>query len=330
MYLGIEIGGTKLQLGVGDGVRPQFVAFERHAIDPDRGAAGIIEQIRSAARELLKRFDVERIGFGFGGPVDSTAGRVITSHQIAGWTGFALADWAEHALGRPAVVGNDCDCAALAEARFGAGGGYRTVFYVTVGTGVGGGLVISGRVHGTDRPAAAEIGHLRPGLLATGNQATVESLVSGWGIAATGRACLQGEPERPVDWLLPGGRPKLSEVDAGDLRTRCGGNLKSLTAQVIGEAAAAGNCGAQEILRSATDVLGWAVAQVISLVAPNVVVIGGGVSLLGDVLFLNPTRAAVGRYVFPPLNDSVCLTSPKLGEEVVVHGAVALAAQDCG
>jgi len=327
MFLGIEIGGTKLQIGVGDGVRAQFAALERYSIEPARGAEGILRQIESAAPQLVKRFNVERIGIGFGGPVDGAAGRVITSHQIAGWTGFALAEWVETALGRPAIVGNDCDCAALAEARYGAGQGHRTVFYVTAGTGVGGGLVIDGRVHGTDRSAAAEIGHLRPGLLATDPHATVESLVSGWGIAATARACLSAEPQRPVDRLLPLSRPTLSESDAGDLRERCGGDVKSLTAQQIGEAATAGNRGAREILRTATDTLGWAVAQVITLVAPNVIIIGGGVSLLGDDLFLNPIRDAVQRYVFPPLGDSVRLTGPQLSEEVVVHGAVVLGAQ---
>src|SRR5262245_54535133 len=218
MFLGIEIGGTKLQLGVGDGVRPQFAALERYSIEPSRGAEGILRQIQSAAPQLVQQFGVERIGIGFGGPVDSAAGTVITSHQIDGWTGFALADWVEQTIGRPAVVGNDCDCAALAEARCGAGAGHRTVFYVTVGTGVGGGLVIDGRVHGTDRPAAAEIGHLRPGLLATDPHATVESLVSGWGIAATARACLSDEPQHAVDRLLPARRPTLSQSDANDLK----------------------------------------------------------------------------------------------------------------
>ena len=326
MYLGIEIGGTKLQLGVGDGVRPQFEALERLNIEPARGAEGILEQIRSAGAELVRRFDIERVGFGFGGPVDGAAGRVITSHQIDGWTGFELVDWVQESLGRPAVLGNDCDCAALAEARYGAGQGERTVFYVTVGTGVGGGLVIDGHVHGADRPAAAEIGHLRPGLFADDPHSTVESLVSGWGIAATARVCLLNEPQRPLDRLLPEGRPALSESDADDLRKRCGGNVESLTTLMIGEAAAAGNHGAREILRTAAHTLGWAVAQVTSILAPNVVIIGGGVSLVGEELFLNPVREAVARYAFPPLKDSVRLTSPKLGEEVVVHGAIALGA----
>lgn len=327
MYLGIEIGGTKLQLGVGDGVGPHLEALERYDVAQENGAAGILRQIEAAAVKLRQQFDLRRVGFGFGGPVDGIAGRVITSHQIEGWTGLALADWVRERLNLPAVVGNDCDCAALAEARYGAGQGHRTVFYITVGTGVGGGLVIDERVHGTDRPAVAEIGHLRPGLLADDAHGTVESLASGRGIAATARACLSDEPERTVDRLLPAGRPVLDESARSDLLDRCGGDADSLTTLMVGEAAAEGNAGAREILRTGTDTLGWAIAQVMAVVAPDVVVIGGGVSLMGDELFLGPIRAAVGRYLFPPLADTCRLTGPQLGEEVVVHGAVALAAQ---
>ena len=332
MYLGIEIGGTKLQLGVGDGAGANFDAFERYDVVPEHGAAGILQQIRSAAGKLRQRFDLKRVGFGFGGPVDAAAGRVITSHQIGGWTDLALADWVQDNLNLPAVLGNDCDCAALAEARYGAGRGHRTVFYITVGTGVGGGLVINEQVHGADRPAVAEIGHLRPGMLADDPHLTVESLASGWGIAATARACLRDEPQRdepqrPVDRLLPQGRPVLNESDHRDLKERCGGDPESLTTLMVGEAAADGNGGAREILRTGTDTLGWAVAQVMAIVAPDVVVMGGGVSLMGDELFFGPIRAAAARYLFPPLADACHLTGPQLGEEVVVHGAVALAAQ---
>ena len=326
MFLGIEIGGTKLQLGVGNGDRAHFEALERHDVVPERGAAGILEQIQVAAERLMQRLDIQRVGFGFGGPVDGTTGRVITSHQIEGWTGIALADWVQDKLQLPAVLGNDCDCAALAEARYGAGQGHRTVFYITVGTGVGGGLVIDQRVHGTDRPAAAEIGHLRPGLPAGDPKATVESLASGWGLAATARACLLEEPERTQDRLLPAGRPALNEADRRDLLDRCVGSPQALTARMVGEAAAAGNSGALAILRTGTDTLGWAIAQVMALLAPDIVVIGGGVSLMGDELFFDPIREAVSRYLFPPLAGNCVVTGPQLGEEVVVHGAVALAA----
>lgn len=327
MFLGIEIGGTKLQLGVGGGDRAHFEAFERYDVDPEPGAEGILQQIRDAAQGLMKRFEIQRVGFGFGGPVDGATGRVITSHQISGWTGIPLVDWVRENLNLPAVLGNDCDCAALAEARYGSGKGARTVFYVTVGTGVGGGLVIDQRVHGTDRPAAAEIGHLRPGPAADDAHATVESIASGWGIAATARACLLNEAERSQDRLLPTGRPVLADVDRTDLLNRCGGNPESLTTRMIGEAAIEGSNGARAILSTATDTLGWAVAQVMSLIAPDVVVIGGGVSLIGDELFYEPVREAVRRYVFPPLRDACCIAAPQLGEEVVVHGAIALGAQ---
>jgi glucokinase len=164
-------------------------------------------------------------------------------------------------------------------------------------------------------------------LLANDPQATVESLASGWGIAATAHACLLNEPTRLQDRLLPEGRPGLNEADRQDLMDRCDGNLESLTTLMVGEAAAAGNNGARAILRTGTDTLGWAVAQVMALVDPDIVVIGGGVSLLGDELFLDPVREAVRHYLFPPLAGACLLANPQLGEEVVVHGAVALGAQ---
>ncbi|MEZ6062475.1 MAG: ROK family protein [Planctomycetaceae bacterium] len=325
MFLGIEIGGTKLQLGVGDGTSAHFAAFERCDVVPEHGAEGILRQIQSTAGRLAERFEIQRVGVGFGGPVDGASGRVITSHQIEGWTGVPLVSWISETLGLPSVLGNDCDCAALAEARFGAGRGHRTVFYVTVGTGVGGGLVINGQVHGTDRPSAAEIGHLRPGTHAADSHATVESLASGWGIAATARACLTDAPPRLQDRLLPEGRPILDEAERDELLQRCGGDVRLLTTLMVGQSAWSGNAGARGILRTGTDTLGWAIAQVIALVAPDAVIVGGGVSLMGDDLFFNPLRQAVERYVFGPLSNRYVLVAPLLGEEVVVHGAVALA-----
>lgn len=326
MILGIEIGGTKLQLGVGTGERAEFAALVRRDVVPERGAQGIQALILEAVGELRQQFDLQAVGIGFGGPIDSTAGRVTTSHQIAGWDDFPFVDWIREQLQLPAVLGNDCDCAALAEARYGAGQGRRTVFYITVGTGVGGGLVIDGRIHGTDRPAAAEIGHLRPGLAATDAHATIESIASGWGIAATARACLTNERERLQDRLLPNGRPQLSETDQSDLLNRCGQDPQNLTTLMIGQAATDGNQGARAIFTTATDVLGWGIAQVMALVDPDIVVVGGGVSLTGEDLFYGPLRESVARYLFPPIGNDWQVVAPVLDEEVVVHGAVALAA----
>lgn len=311
MYLGIEIGGTKLQLGVGRGDGAEFAAFERRDIDRSRGAQGILNQIREVGRELIAAHDIERVGFGFGGPVFGDHGIVQTSHQVTGWDGFPLAEWCRTELERPACLGNDCDSACLAEACFGAGRGLRTVFYVTVGTGIGGGLVIDRRIHGTDRPAAAEIGHLRPGLNCRDSHDTVESLAAGPGIEESARR-----------WVAE----HADERDAEDLLNRAQREIQQLSSRLVATAATEGNEAAREVYGQAVEVLGWAIAQVGTLIAPDVVVVGGGVSLAGDELFFDPLRAAVDRYLFPPLRGAFDVVPAGLGESVVVHGALALAA----
>jgi len=339
MYLGIEIGGTKLQLGVGDGTSDQLAAWDRLDIDARRGAAGILDQIEHAAAGLIQRFPVARLGIGFGGPVDTAAGRVIVSHQVDGWRDFPLASWCHKTLGVPAALGNDCDSAALAEAKHGAGRGKETVFYVTVGTGIGGGFVKGGVLHGRGRPSSAEIGHLRPGLQADRPEATVESLASGLGIAEAAKDRLSREIALPLrtaalhskqrrDLREDGQSPVANwhEECRRDLLERAGGDVDAVTAKLVGQAAAEGNQLAMEVLHRSCQVLGWAIAQTITLLAPEVVVVGGGVSLLGEELFFAPLRQAVRRYVFPPLAEAYEIVPAALGELVVVHGAIALAA----
>jgi glucokinase len=318
MYLGIEIGGTKLQLAIGAGDGSPLVELRRFDVRPADGAGGIRRQIESGAGELLARHEVTAIGVGFGGPVEGRAGRVVKSHHVEGWEGFELAAWCREKFGLPAVIGNDCDVAALAEARFGAGQGSSPVFFVTVGTGIGGGLVIEGKIYQGHGSAVAEIGHLRPGPQARQPMKNLESLAAGWGIAAQAAARVKrSRPKRLADQPYP--------ADAADLITRCGGQLENLTARHVAEAAGAGNELARDILSQATTVLGWAIAQVITLVSPEIIVIGGGVSLIGEELFFTPVRQAVETYVFPPLRECYAIVPAKLGEDVVLYGAMALA-----
>ncbi|MDB5344960.1 MAG: hypothetical protein JWP89_3337 [Schlesneria sp.] len=314
MYLGIEIGGTKLQLGVGAGDGSDFVALERRDVQIARGGAGIREQIRSVGRDLVAKHQVQRVGYGFGGPVLGAQGIVQTSHQVPGWDQYPLVEWTQQELGVPTTLGNDCDVACLAEACFGAGRDASSVFYVTVGTGIGGGLVLDRKIHGTTRPAAAEIGHLRPGLDSVGYSNTVESRAAGPGIAIATQKTLRR--------LIEEGQ---SLPDITDLLNRCQHQIESLTTKSIGEAAMAGNQLARDEYVVATRALGWAIAQVITVVAPEVVVVGGGVSLVGEEIFFAPLRNAVRQYAFPPLANSYKLLPAALGESVVVHGALALA-----
>jgi len=342
MILAIEIGGTKLQLAVGQ-AGGEFVDVVRQDVSIAAGAQGILEQIEAAGLALAQKHKPTRIGVGFGGPVDRQQGIVLKSHQVNGWNHFPLAQWCQKTLGLPAVIGNDCDVAALAEATFGAGRDAETVFYVTVGTGIGGGLVSGGRLFGVGRPAVAEIGHLRPGLLADRPEATVEALAAGPGIAAAAQDRLTGQVARPISSALHRAedddeprdmRQRLADAEladeefVADLLGRCEQDVETLTAKHVAQAAVDGNEIARDVLAHAQQALGWAIAQAITLLAVEVVVIGGGVSLTGERYFLAPLRQVVERYVFPPLKDSYQIVPTRLGEEVVLHGAMALAEEE--
>lgn len=302
-FLGIEIGGTKLQLGVGSGAGV-LLGLWRGTVDVAAGPDGIRRQILSAVPELLAQTGLDRaslagIGIGFGGPVEDATRTIIKSHQIPGWDGFPLAAWIEELLGVPAVLGNDADVAGLAEALFGAGQGHDPVFYITVGSGIGGGFVLDGRIHrGTGR-GAAEIGHLRMPTLGPAGLAmvTLESLASGWGIEA-------------------------------EARRRTGSS--TLTVRHLAESAAQGYPLARELLDRAWTALAEGICHVIALLCPQKIVIGGGVSLLGEELFFEPLRLKVAERVFRPFAESYEIVPASLGEEVVVHGALALARQQLG
>ncbi len=304
MFLGIEIGGTKLQLGVGSAADAKLDAMERTAVRPAAGAEAIRRQIVELARPLVARHQVQAIGIGFGGPVDMAAGRVVKSHHVAGWEAFPLAAWCRETFGISASLGNDSDLAGLGEARFGAGRGRRVVFYTNVGSGIGGALVVNQRVYVGCAGIASEIGHLRPGPQAVAPDEIVELVSSGWAIAAAARA-----------------EPALSAA----LQRQHACAAEQLTAKMVAQAAAGGDEAARAIFRRATQVYGWAIAQAVTLLSPEVIVVGGGVPLAGEDLFFAPLREAVGRYVFPPLRETYQIVPAALGEEVVVFGALALA-----
>jgi glucokinase len=312
MLLGIEIGGTKLQLGVGRGSGPPLAALERLDVNPQQGAEGIRRQIEEAAQPLIDQYGVTRIGIGFGGPVDSKRGRVIVSHQVEGWKDFPLVEWCQTTLGLPTLLANDSDSAGLAEARFGGGKDHPVVFYNNIGSGIGGALVIDGRLYQGGGGVASEIGHLRPGLEAERPDQDLESIASGWAIAAQARQ------------LVHEGR--FPPAHAADLAARCDGAIERLDTRILAQAAEAGNPLALAVFDRACRAVGWALAQAVTLLAPSVVVMGGGVALAGETVFLGPLRSYVDRYVFPPLRGTYRIVPAALGEEVVVHGVLALAA----
>ena len=314
MLLGVEIGGTKLQLGLGsaDG---KINAFQRLQIDPARGAPGILGQIEAAIDPLLAPFrlgraEIEGVGVGFGGPIDSMSGVVIKSHQVVGWDDFPLAEWFSRLLGTDRVsVENDADTAGLAEARIGAGAGTSPVLYVTIGSGVGGGLIVDGRIYRGWGGGATEIGHLRIG--EGDDPPTLESIASGWGI---------GERAR---------RHALNDLRDGQvggvLLDLAGGTIGRIDAEIVARAALQNNPIALSILHDATRAMAIALGHATTLLAPRTIILGGGVSLIGEQLWFAPIRRELGRRVFGPFRGTYRVVPASLGELVVVHGALVLA-----
>ena len=307
MYLGIEIGGTKLQVGLGpgDGV---LAGLWRATVDVAAGPQGIRKQITSAIPELLSNAKVDRsrlkaVGIGFGGPVDDSTRTIIKSHQIEGWDNFPLADWVSEVVGLPAVLGNDADVAGLAEALHGAGKGFSPVFYMTIGSGIGGGLIIGGEIYRGVGRGAAEIGHLQT--RDSSRIATLESVASGWGMQQHVKASLDSSQ---------GGDSELSRL-----------NPSQLTVQAIAFAAERGDPFARHQLDAALDHLADGICNTIALLCPRRFVIGGGVSLLGERILFEPLRRRVAERVFRPFVGLTDIVPAALGEEVVVHGALALA-----
>jgi glucokinase len=300
MFLGIEIGGTKLQIGIGAG-DGRLAGVWRGVVVPSDGADGIRRQIQTALPEILgqtglSRNDLRFAGVGFGGPVDDRRQRVIKSHQIAGWDDFPLADWLQPILGVPVALGNDADVAGLGEALYGAGVGRSPLFYVTIGSGIGGGLILDGEIYRASGRGAAEIGHLR--------------------------FPVPGRPDEP--WI------PLEEISSGwaiqQAWRRETGDAVATTQDVV-RAALAGDPAAARLLETARDALAAALCHVIALLCPQRIVLGGGVSLIDENLWLNPIRVLVAKGVFGPFANSFEIVPAALGETAVVHGAIGLAAK---
>jgi glucokinase len=314
-FLGIEIGGTKLQLGIGAG-DGTLEGLWREPVDAAAGPEGIRRQISRAIPDLLAKSAIDRshlggIGIGFGGPVDDTAHTIIKSHQIEGWDNFPLEQWISDLAGMSAALGNDADCAGLAEALFGAGKGLSPIFYITIGSGIGGGLIVNGQIYRGVGRGAAEIGHVRvPIPSQSGFRPTIlEKVASGWGIEAQARS-LAVDSKRAK---------KVLEL--------ANGNAGQITATHVAKAAGEGDEFALSILERAWESLAEGICHVVALLCPRRIIIGGGVSLIGEKLLFDPIRRLVAERVFKPFTGCFDICPAALGEEVVVHGALALARQ---
>lgn len=299
LYLGIEIGGSKLQVVLGNN-QANIIDRRRFTVEKGAGGAGIRKQIAVAVDDFQHKHRISGVGIGFGGPVDWRTGKISCSHHIEGWTDFDLVPWMQGIAHAPVRVDNDANTAALAEALKGAGQSLNPVFYVTLGSGVGGGLVVNEQIYHGAIPGEAEIGHVR--LDKSG--VIVEDRCSGWAVDKRIRAGVREEPDSVLAKLI--------------------GNTAGGEARQLGKAIQSGDALAVRILEETAEDLAFALSHVVHLCHPEVIILGGGLSLLGGVLSSAVQKNLPGFLMdsFKP-GPKVCLAT--LGEDVVTAGALLLA-----
>jgi glucokinase len=299
--LAIEIGGTKLQLCAGT---PTGEIVDRVRLDVNRsaGGSGIRTQIAETIPPLLERWKPRAIGVGYGGPVDYRAGRIQCSHQVEGWNDFPLGDWLREQTGLPVVVENDANTGGLGEALHGAGRGCSPVLWVNSGTGVGGGLVVDGRIYHGAIPGEVEIGHLR----LNREGVTVEDRCAGPAVDRRVREACAEHPSSVLAQLVPPGSV---------------GSEARYLAAAMGE----GCTLAAQILTEVAEDLAFGLSHAVQLIHPEVIVFGGGLSLVGEPL-RERIAAALPRWVMDAFAPGPKVVLAALREDAVPVGALALAA----
>lgn len=296
--VGIEIGGTKLQIAVGN-ERGEIDSIVSRAVNVENGAVEIRRVIENT---LVSLGTVDGVGVGFGGPVDWVTGEVWTSFQVAGWTGVNLRSWLQGLVNAPVAIDNDANVAALAEATVGVARGQRVVFYTTLGSGVGGGLVVEGRVYHGAIPGELEFGHVRLDM----EGKTVESSCSGWAVNQKVVTYSNLHPE--------------SQLAIAALRYR------GVEAMALIPAIDAGDDGARTIVEATAHDLGFGLSHVVHLLHPDMIVLGGGLSLMGEY-FRNLVSVGLEHHLMKAFKGAPVRLS-ELKANVVPVGALVLIGQE--
>ncbi len=301
---GIDIGGTKiavaLENGAGERVASRRLPTEI-AIGPDR----ILANILRAIDEMLVETGTElaAVGIGCPGPIDIERGLVLSPANLPDWIDFPIVAIVKDRFGVPVLLDNDANAAALGEFYFGAGRGFRDIFYVTISTGIGGSMIIDGELRHGLQAGAGEIGHtivsIDGDLCRCGLHGCLEALASGTAIARRMREALVAQNGGAVD-------------DHADV-----------TGQTVVDLVRHGDPTAIAVWNQAIRFLAVGIGNAITLIAPQAIVIGGGVAAAGELL-LAPLRELVGKNVTMLPIDQVEILQASLGSESGVCGALIL------
>jgi glucokinase len=315
--IGVDLGGTKLLAGAVD---PALNVHHR-ATRPARGAdqAAVLETVLGAVREVRDAIEsasgtVEAVGFGIPCMIDQQRGTAVMSIHLP-IADLPFRDLMAERLGLPVFVDNDANAAMLAEWRYGAAAGAREAALLTIGTGIGGGLVVGGALQRGSQGAGAELGHMvvkADGPPCQGNcpnRGCLEAMASGGALAREARRIARERPESGLGRALAGRR--------------------EISGPLVTELAHDGDVAAIDALAIIGEWLGVGVCNLVNMLNPEVVVIGGGVIAAGDLL-LEPVRAVVAERALSPAREHVRIVPARFGAESGMLGAAALALEGIG
>lgn len=306
--IGIDVGGTNVKIALVDG-EGKIIYSNSVPTYAQMGYEYTVNNIKQAIKDLMKETnteakDIQGIGFDFPGQVDCKTGVVKNAPNIPGWVNVPIAQMIEEEFHIPTRIDNDVRCAALGELKFGAGRGCENFVCITVGTGIGSGIVINGKVVRGAANAAGELGHIKlqmedGPLCGCGDSGCLEAFASGPSIVAMAQEYLKG-----------GKSAKFREL-AGD---------GEITPYIVAKAAEAGDPVAKRIFEKMGYYIGMGLTSVINLLNPERIIIGGGVAECGELL-LDPIKRTINERAMKVQRDAVEIVPAELGNSAGVIGA---------
>lgn len=313
--LGHDIGGTKLAVSVAD--RDGRILHKvRRPTEAARGPEAVVASLVDMSREVMARAslataDVAGVGVSCGGPLDTETGVVYAPPNLPGWDEVPLKAWLESALALPAFVENDANASALAEWSFGAGRGFRHMVYMTMSTGIGGGIILDGRLYRGPGDTAGEVGHMAivedGPACGCGRRGCLESLCSGPSIARRAREKARATPGSLMADLA-------------------GGDLAGITAETVMAAARQDDPCAREIVDETARYMAVGLGNIVNILNPEIIVIGTILVKARDLL-LEPIRNYLRSETWPRVYDTVRVVPAGLGDAVGDLAAIAVIRQ---
>jgi glucokinase len=308
LFIGVDVGGTKVAAGLVN-EQGEIRSHLRVPMKASGSAHDGLDAVLSAIAQLLRDDPrVRGIGVCSPGPLDPAAGIILNPPNLPCWRNFPLADALRQTYPVPVKVDNDANAAALAETRWGAARGHNNVFYATIGTGIGTGIVLDGKIYHGRTGSAGEGGHVSIDyggpICGCGKPGCIEVLASGSAIA-----------RQAQEKILSGRQSSMLEL--------AGEKLDAVTGEVVGKAYAGGDALAREVLREGADRLAVWLSNMIDLLDPEVIVIGGGASALYQP-FLGAWREHVPKLTVNPRAREVTIVAAHYGAEAGIAGGAAL------